>query len=67
MPVGTSGCADMFAFWGGNPPRVDRWVGCPPIGLGVKRLGGVVQVFGCESNQPPPSPPPRDSQIVVLG
>ena len=37
MPVGTSGCRYVFAFWGGNPAQVDRWVGCPPIGLGVKR------------------------------
>jgi hypothetical protein len=37
MPVGTSGCTYVFTFRGGNPPLVDRWVDCPPIGLGVKR------------------------------
>ena len=33
MPVGTSKCVHMSAFSGGNPPLIDRWVGCPPIDL----------------------------------
>ena len=24
---------------GGKPPRVDGWVGCPPVGLGVEGVG----------------------------
>ena len=35
MPVGTSGCTYVCAFWRGNPPLVS----CPPIGLGLKMEG----------------------------
>ena len=35
----TSGCTYVFAFWGGTPPFVDRWVCGPPVGLGVKGAG----------------------------
>ena len=31
----------MFALRGGNPPPVDRWVGCPPLGVkGAGSKGG---------------------------
>ena len=29
----------VFAFRGGNPLLVDRWVSCPPVGLGLRRAG----------------------------
>ena len=37
MLVGTSGYIYVVAFWVRNPPIVDRWLGCQPIGLEVKR------------------------------
>ena len=37
MPVGTSGCTYVFAFW--NPLLVNMWAGCPPIGLGGEEGG----------------------------
>ena len=39
MLVGTSGCMCACVFQGGNPPGVGGWVGCPPVGLGMKREG----------------------------
>ena len=50
-PVGTH----VFAFWGGNRPLGDRWFGCPPGGLGVKRAGSTnLREVGGPLMMPPP-------------
>ena len=46
MPVGTLGCMYSFTCRGGNPPLTDRGLGCPPVGLGVKRAGSKLRGRG---------------------
>ena len=52
VPVGTSGSMYLFAFSGGNPPCVGRWVGCPPTRSGVKLLGSKNHLAEALRSQP---------------